>query len=251
MGLFAKIDVALARDPRMIAAGPLARLLYVQSVLYARENLTDGVIDALVLPIVAIDVPNPRKHMARLVDVGALTERKGGGWIIPEHVWRRYNPTRAEVEEQRRLEAERKAQWRARRERDAGQTNTSQRDELSTRRGRPDVKSQSQRQSESQSQRESVQESSSSSESVPSALLDEAAAIVVEARCAEYKPRRPDAWRRTTFENVRNGDAGQTLSDAIAHGSSPVDAAALVIGSETAALLAASRLNHPTTNGKR
>jgi hypothetical protein len=117
--LYARIDVALARDPRMIAAGPLARLMYVQSVLYCRENLTDGVIDRLILPLVAVDVPNARRHMARLVDVGAL-EVVEVGWRIPDQVWRRYNPLRSEVDEIRRAEAERKASYRDKKRRDEG-----------------------------------------------------------------------------------------------------------------------------------
>jgi hypothetical protein len=113
MALYAKIDVALARDPRMIAAGPLGRLLYVQTILYCRENLTDGSVDKLVLPLIAIDIPSPAKHMRRLTELGAL-EQTGVGWQIPEAVWRRYNPMRSEVDDIRRADAERKKSYRDR-----------------------------------------------------------------------------------------------------------------------------------------
>jgi hypothetical protein len=94
--LFAKIDCALPRDPKMIAAGPMPRLLYVHCVLYAKENLTDGYIDPFVLQLVAIDIPQPRRHMATLVKVGALEVRENG-WAIPLDVWQRWNPTASEV----------------------------------------------------------------------------------------------------------------------------------------------------------
>lgn len=111
MALYAKIDCGIARDPKMIAAGPHARLLYVQATLFCRENLTDGVVEELVLPIVALDIPTPKKHMQRLVALGAL-EQIDGGWRIPERVWAKYNPTRAEVDARRADEARRKAEWR-------------------------------------------------------------------------------------------------------------------------------------------
>lgn len=94
--LYAKIDVALARNERLLTAGPLARLLYVQAVLYARENLTDGRIPRIALPIVAIDIPTPAKLMRRLVETGALDETDGG-WQIPAHVWRKWAPTAEQI----------------------------------------------------------------------------------------------------------------------------------------------------------
>lgn len=95
--LYAKIDVAIARDPRMIAAGPMARLLYIQAFAYCRENLTDGLIDRLLLPIIAVDIKSPALLMSKLVKVGAL-EETCDGWRIPLRVWRKYNPMRADVE---------------------------------------------------------------------------------------------------------------------------------------------------------
>jgi hypothetical protein len=113
MTLYSKIDVSLARDPRMIAAGPMARLLYIQAILYCRENLTDGHIDRLILPLVAVDIPKPSNLMDRLVEVGAI-ELNGVGWQIPETVWRKYNPTKAEVEQMRQDAADRKRDYRER-----------------------------------------------------------------------------------------------------------------------------------------
>lgn len=98
--LYARFDVAMCRDPRMIEAGPAARMLYVQAVMYAKENLTDGLINARVLHLVAIDLRNPRQLMSKLCQVGAMEEVEDG-WQIPETVWRKWNPTRDEVEETR------------------------------------------------------------------------------------------------------------------------------------------------------
>jgi hypothetical protein len=95
MALYAKIDVAFARDPDLVGL-PLARLMYVQCLLYARENLTDGAIDSRLLSFVAVDIQRPRRHMDALVKAGKLEETPDG-WRIPGHVWRKFNPTKDEV----------------------------------------------------------------------------------------------------------------------------------------------------------
>lgn len=117
MALYAQLDCAFARNPKLIIAGPMPRLMYVQAVLYCRENLTDGVIDRVVLPLVAIDVPHAKKHMDRLVEVGVL-EAHPCGWQFPSETWRKWNPLRAEVDEKRAKETERKASYRDRKKRD-------------------------------------------------------------------------------------------------------------------------------------
>src|SRR5688572_909332 len=97
-GLFANLSSAAPRDPRLIAAGPMGRLVYYEAVLYCRENLTDGIIDRLIVPVFAVDVPVKTKvrHLDRLADVGAL-EVIDLGWRIPIDVWREWNPLRDEV----------------------------------------------------------------------------------------------------------------------------------------------------------
>lgn len=100
MELYAMIDLALPRDPNLVAAGPLARLLYVQAWLFSKENLTDGHINEVLLPLVAVDIPNPKKHMAALVRTGAL-EAVPGGWRIPADVWFRWNKSRGDIEHER------------------------------------------------------------------------------------------------------------------------------------------------------
>lgn len=121
--LYAQIDCDLPRDPRMIAVGPVGRMMYVQCILYCRENLTDGVIDKLCLPLIAMDIASPLKHLARLVEVGALVATNTG-WKIPETVWRRRNPLKSEVDASRQAEAERKARYREKSQRDKQGTPT-------------------------------------------------------------------------------------------------------------------------------
>ncbi len=118
MAIYAKVDCGLPRDPKLVTAGPLPRLLYIQFVLYCRENLTDGVLDAVLLPLVALDIPHAKKHIAALVAVGAI-EVDERGWRIPTAVWAKWNPTKAEVDDMRKVAADRKASWRDKQKRDA------------------------------------------------------------------------------------------------------------------------------------
>lgn len=105
--LYAQFDCDLPRDPKMLRAGPLARLLYMQCVLYGRENLTDGKIEAVLLPLIATDIPKPHALMAKLADAG-LVEVTDYGWRIPPHVWAKRNPTRVQVETKREADRVRK-----------------------------------------------------------------------------------------------------------------------------------------------
>lgn len=107
MTLYAKLSCAAPRDPRMIAAGWQARAVYVEALLYARENLTDGVIDRRALVFWMPDMP-PRtrsRHLDRLVELGAL-EHHEAGWTFPKAVWSRWNPSRAEIDDMRQAKAE-------------------------------------------------------------------------------------------------------------------------------------------------
>lgn len=130
MSLYAKMSCALPRDPRMIQAGPMARLLYMQAVLYCRENLTDGEIDHRILGLVAMDIPDPVSEMDSLCEVGAM-EECDLGWRFPMDVWTRWNPTRAEVEEMRSSEAERKRSYRDKKRTGSDVPEKSQRDNSS------------------------------------------------------------------------------------------------------------------------
>jgi hypothetical protein len=115
MSIYAQLSCAMPRDSRMMAAGWQARAVYVEAMLYCRENLTDGVIDRLTVPCWMPDMPTKIrfKYLDQLLTVGAL-EAHEQGWRFPEPVWRKWNPLKSEVEAKREAEAKRKADYRAR-----------------------------------------------------------------------------------------------------------------------------------------
>jgi hypothetical protein len=131
MELHAQVACSMPRELAKRGATWQTRAVYSEAILYCRENLTDGHISRGELPFWMPDMPakTRAKHLDKLVDTGALLP-DGKGWRFPDHVWRKWNPTKAEVDAKRTEEAARKADWRSRRkaERDAAVTGLSQRD---------------------------------------------------------------------------------------------------------------------------
>ena len=113
-GLYARFDCGMPRDPKMSQAGALARLIYMEAVMYSKENMTDGLIERVALAHFTVDVDQKTKmkELNRLAKLGAL-EKVELGWRIPEEVWRRWNPLKVEVDAKRAAAAEKKAQYRA------------------------------------------------------------------------------------------------------------------------------------------
>ena len=124
-GIYARIDVTLPDDPKIIEAGPAAELVYLRVILRSRSFLTDGVMSRSVAPRWLAGCSRWALSCSRLVNVGLL-EVCDEGWRIPPHVWSRWAPLATEVQAKRHADLERKRAWRA--ARDASATQLSQRD---------------------------------------------------------------------------------------------------------------------------
>lgn len=92
-------DVNTAYDPAIIAAGPMAELLFRRGNEHAKRLDRDGVILAAELAIIARGISTPTKQAAALVAHG-LWEDVEGGWRIRS--WFKWNLTQQEVAAQRR-----------------------------------------------------------------------------------------------------------------------------------------------------
>lgn len=80
-GLFVPLDVNYADDDKIIDAGPMAELLFVRSLAFAKRARTDGQLRDSQLPTIAVRIPRARTYAERLVDVGLWT-RNGSGLFI-------------------------------------------------------------------------------------------------------------------------------------------------------------------------
>jgi hypothetical protein len=83
--------------------------LYVSSVCWSAENLTDGVVKTAELRLVA-DVKAARTRAKELVEHGLWEELRGVGWRI--HDYHEYNPTAEQVRADRAAKTARQQRWR-------------------------------------------------------------------------------------------------------------------------------------------
>lgn len=118
---YVTLDCNLYRNPKVRALGNSgvgrdARGLYIAAIMYARENLTDGIIHDHVLTDLdpALSPVQARKAVLLLVCCGLLKRRKGrnSGWIIPDYG--NHQQTKEEVESDRQAARERKRRQRDR-----------------------------------------------------------------------------------------------------------------------------------------
>jgi hypothetical protein len=119
---WASFETELRHHPKLMAIPdkdrPAALALYVATVLHCAEMLTDGYVSAAVLVLTGEEIglisaakkrPMPLILADKLVDAG-LFERHGRGFFV--HDYRQYQPTRQDVFERRKSDAERKRRSR-------------------------------------------------------------------------------------------------------------------------------------------
>lgn len=121
-----RIDDRVRTHPKIALAGPAAAWLWFCSICYCREHLTDGFIPHAAVASLAINLPTPKKHAAKLVEVRLWESAKGGFHV---HDFLEWNPTRAEVMSLRDKEREKKRTQRGHHEgHGAGQVGDPPRD---------------------------------------------------------------------------------------------------------------------------
>lgn len=127
-----RIDDTFPFHERVIRAGNAAVGLWSRAGAWSAAQLTDGFI-----PTDVARTMGSAREIARLVDVGLwISETRDGqpGYLF--HAWAedgtgtKRQPTRAEIEQKRRADAQRQADWRAKHRDDAGryEPTVSQRD---------------------------------------------------------------------------------------------------------------------------
>ncbi len=176
------------------------RAVYAEAALFCRKELTDGVIDRVLLAMWMIDMPPKERaqRLDRMVTLSALRKHKRG-WCFPPHVWAEWGVMKADVDAKRAAEAQRKADYRAK---------LSQRDKRGTDENVPpdathvsepvpDSKSKRQR----QSKRKSNTRAAAAQLNVGDQPIDAAAAaaidLLVEHDIATGRASSPTGWRHT------------------------------------------------------
>jgi len=93
---WAKLDLGFYDDPRLVAAGERAELLFLRSMAWSRRNLTDGW-----LPEGMADrlMPGGAEEAERLVASGAMERDQRGGFLLVAFL--RWQDSAADVEQRR------------------------------------------------------------------------------------------------------------------------------------------------------
>lgn len=271
-GLYARFDCGMPRDPKMSRAGALGRLIYMEAVMYSKENMTDGVIERVALAhfTVDIDAKTKTRELNRLAKLGALEQMKNG-WRIPSDVWCRWNSTKEQVEQKRADAAARKAQYRAAKRSDASESvpPMSQWDNDGTGEAVPHVSStpetepKTEPKTEPETETETETEPETESKPVSSSsvltlvpggrddddsMFDLVTRIIAEAHrdaLARSKPNHTigdlNAWLSTDRRHTSHNH-GDEIRTRLTGGADPVEVAGAVLGNHTDARIAARTL---------
>src|SRR5882757_2282977 len=115
---WARFDDRFPSNRKVRLLSDAAFRLYVSSICWSAENLTDGVIKKTELRLVA-DVKSARTRAQQLVEHGLWEDLPEGGWRI--HDYHEYNPTAEQVRADRAAKTARQQRWRERHKGDSPQ----------------------------------------------------------------------------------------------------------------------------------
>lgn len=111
-GLYVPLDVEYDSDDKLILAGPMAELLYVRGLAFAKRTMSNGDINSAQIAVVGRGIPSAVKHAAKLVEVGAWRST-ATGWHIS--AWLKRNKSVEAIDSER--EAKKAASAKANHER--------------------------------------------------------------------------------------------------------------------------------------
>lgn len=89
-----ELSASYYEDDKIAGVSPLAELLFVRALCFARRNLTDGAIRERQLSRIAVGLEGAEQLAEELVDVG-LWRQTPAGWRIAKYLKR--NPSRTEI----------------------------------------------------------------------------------------------------------------------------------------------------------
>lgn len=96
--LFVPVSVRMSADRAIMIAGPMAELLYIRALAFAKVNYRHGELYAEDLPMFAHGIPKARDAANALVGAG-LWDETPTGWMIRS--WCKWNADSVEIAEYR------------------------------------------------------------------------------------------------------------------------------------------------------
>lgn len=95
-GLYVKLDVEYMSNPKLLEAGPLAELLFVRSLCFAKRTMKDGVLTRSQVGLLTYGVPSAKRHIDALVNQGLWHDVGNGSYQIAG--WLERNKSASQIE---------------------------------------------------------------------------------------------------------------------------------------------------------
>lgn len=109
---WARFDDGYLDHPKILEVGPWAELLDMRAVIWCAKYDTDGLVTRVALKRLGREIPKVSTRVRGLVDVGRWLSNEGGGWLV--HDFLKYNPSKAQRENDRESGRVRQASYRNR-----------------------------------------------------------------------------------------------------------------------------------------
>lgn len=253
-GLYVKLDAEYASDDKLIEAGPLAELLYIRSLAFAKRSMKDGRIKRAQLGTVGVNIPQVARHAQALVDVGAWTVT-AEGWQITNWL-KRNKPAATIIAEENARKAQSQLmnhnKWHVnegkpsptcplcdpdweQRYSHKGSVQGSVQGSLST---KEETETETETEEEEEAKEEAKEDLSSSSVKLTVVRADPptdddqfrtAIDLVVAAKRIRYEPHDPGPWLARVIASTPS-EHGATIRAGLAQGRSPLEVAGELVG---------------------
>lgn len=121
--VWVKLDATYVEDERVMAAGPMAELLFIRSICYARRRVTDGHIPASAIRLLAFGIDADPHELAAALVAHGLWITVEDGWVLRSYeAWQQTREgLAADAARKRAVRAERQ---REKKERDIARTSS-------------------------------------------------------------------------------------------------------------------------------
>ena len=116
MALFVKVDVFYQLDPKVMAVGPEAELMFLRGLAWSKARQTDGEVPMSAISFLGLGLRDDPMEIAGRLVIHGIWEATDDGYRVPFDKWSKWQVTREQVQEisKKRSEAGKKgneARW--------------------------------------------------------------------------------------------------------------------------------------------
>lgn len=99
MSLFIKVDVNFQLDPKIMAVGPEAELMFLRGLAWSKSRQTDGEVPMSALPLLALGLRDEPLEIAGRLVIHGIWQATDDGYRVPFEKWSKWQVTKVQVDE--------------------------------------------------------------------------------------------------------------------------------------------------------